>query len=105
MPTAKNGQTIEQLRERLAAAKYLFFTNYSGLTGGEITRLRAELRKDGNSYAVVKNTLFARAAEAELATKVAEFPPGPTGIVFAPSDPISQAKALKQFSDGVKPIE
>jgi len=105
MPTAKKEQTIEQLRKRLAAAKYLFFTNYSGLTVGEITRLRAELRKDGNSYAVVKNTLFARAAEGELAKQVEEFLTGPTGIVFAPSDPVSPAKALKQFSDGVKPIE
>jgi len=41
MPTAKKEQTIEQLRKRLASAKYLFFTNYSGLTVGEITLLRA----------------------------------------------------------------
>ncbi len=105
MPTAKKEQTIGELRRRLASAKYLFFTNYSGLSVGEITKLRAELRKDGNTYAVVKNTLFARAADALLAKAVEEFLAGPTGIVFAPSDPVSPAKALKQFSDGVKPIE
>src|ERR1700680_80232 len=84
MPTAKKEQTIQQLRKRLASAKYLFFTNYSGLTVGEITRLRAELRKDGNSYAVVKNTLFARAAEGELAKQCAGFPPRPAGYVLRP---------------------
>jgi len=105
VPTAKKQQTIEELRKRLASAKYLFFTNYSGLSVGEITKLRAALRKDGNSYSVVKNTLFARAAEGELAKRVEEFLAGPTGIVFAPTDPVSPAKALKQFSDGVKPIE
>jgi large subunit ribosomal protein L10 len=105
MPTAKKEQTIGELRERLASAKYLFFTNYSGLSVSEMSKLRAELRKDGNTYAVVKNSLFARAAGGELAKAVEEYLAGPTGIVFAPSDPVSPAKALKQFSDGVKPIE
>lgn len=105
MPTTKKEQTIEELRKRLASAKSLFLTNYSGLTVGEISKLRAELRKDGNSYAVVKNTLFSRAAGDELAKAVEEFLTGPTGIVFASSDPVSPAKTLKQFSDSVKPVQ
>jgi large subunit ribosomal protein L10 len=67
MPTAKKEQTIEELRKKLGDAKYLFFTNYAGLTVQEITKLRSELRKDGSTYAVVKNTLFSRAAGEELA--------------------------------------
>ncbi|MBC5801350.1 MAG: 50S ribosomal protein L10 [Candidatus Eremiobacteraeota bacterium] len=105
MPTAKKGQTIDELRKRLAETKYLFFTNYAGLTVGEITRLRTELRKDGSSYAVVKNTLFSLAAGDELAKKFDAFLAGPTGVVFAPADPVAPAKALKQFSDGVKTLE
>ena len=62
MPTAKKEATIEELRERISAAKNLFFTNYAGLTVEEIGKLRAELRKDGSTYGVVKNTLFKRAA-------------------------------------------
>ena len=58
MPTAKKEATIEELRERLGASKNLFFTNYAGLTVEDITKLRNELRKDGNTYGVVKNTLF-----------------------------------------------
>jgi len=67
--------------------------------------LSTELRKDGSSYAVVKNTLFSRAAGDELAKKLEEFLAGPTGVVFAPADPVAPAKALKQFSDTVKAIE
>jgi large subunit ribosomal protein L10 len=104
MPTVKKEQTIEELRKRLAASKYLFFTNYAGLNVHDITRLRAELRKDGNTYAVVKNTLFARAAGEELAAVFERYLAGPTGVVFAPADPVSPAKALKAFS-GTKPIE
>lgn len=104
MPTAKKEQTIDELRRRLADAKYLFFTDYAGLTVGEMTRLRSELRKDGSSYAVVKNTLFSRAAGDDLAQKIESFLSGPTGIVFAPADPVAPAKALKGFSDAVKPL-
>jgi large subunit ribosomal protein L10 len=105
MATAKKEATIEELRKQLAAAKHLFFTNYTGLTVAEITRLRTSLRKDGNSYSVVKNSLFARAADAGLKAAVEQFLAGPTGVVFAPNDPVSPAKALKQFSDDVKPVE
>jgi len=105
MPTAKKEQTIEELRQRLAASKYLFFTNYAGLTVEEITKLRIELRKDGSTYAIVKNTLFSRAAGSELAERFAAFLAGPTGVVFAPTDPVAPAKALKTFSDEVKPLE
>jgi len=105
MPTAKKEQTIEELRQRLAGSKYLFFTDYAGLTVEEITKLRTELRKDGSTYAVVKNTLFSRAAGEELAKQLEAVLAGPTGVIFAPSDPIASAKALKQFADDVKAID
>lgn len=104
MPTAKKEQTIEELRRRLADAKYLFFTNYAGLTVEEISRLRTELRKDGSTYAIVKNTLFSLAAGDALAKQFEGFLAGPTGVIFAPSDPVAPAKALKQFNDEVKPL-
>lgn len=104
MPTAKKEQTIDELRQRLAGSKSLFFTNYAGLTVEDITRLRTELRKDGSSYAVVKNSLFSIAAGDELAQKLERFMAGPTGVIFASADPVAPAKALKQFSDDVKPL-
>jgi len=105
MPTAKKEATIEELRAKIAGAKYLFFTNYAGLTVEEISKLRTELRKDGSTYAVVKNTLFSRAAGDDLAKKFEAFLAGPTGVIFAATDPVAPAKALKTFSDDVKPLE
>jgi len=104
MPTAKKEATIEELRAKLAAAKNLFFTNYSGLTVQQISKLRTELRKDGNTYAVVKNTLFSRAAGEELAAILESVLAGPTGIVFAGDDPVAPAKALKTFADDNKSL-
>ena len=103
MPTAKKETAVQELRDRLAGSENLFFTDYAGLTVEEITKLRGELRKDGNTYSVVKNTLF-RIAAGDVAAQLEQILAGPTGIVFAGSDPIAPAKALKAFSDGVKKI-
>jgi large subunit ribosomal protein L10 len=105
MPTAKKEAAISELKDRISQSGNLFFTNYAGLTVEEITRLRGELRKDGSSYAVAKNTLFSIAAGDELAKQLEQFLHGPTAIVFAGEDPVAPAKALKKFSDDVKPIE
>lgn len=103
MPTARKEAAIGELAKRLAASQTLFLTDYAGLTVSEITKLRGELRKDGSSYAVVKNTLF-RIAAGDLAAQLESFLAGPTGIVFAGPDPIAPAKALKTFSDSVKKV-
>jgi large subunit ribosomal protein L10 len=103
MPTARKEAAVAELSEKLASAKSLFFTDYQGLTVAEITKLRGELRKDGNSYSVVKNTLF-RIAAGDLASQVESFLAGPTGVVFAGADPVAPAKALKTFSDTVKKV-
>jgi len=103
MPTARKEAAIGALSEKLAAAKNLFFTDYAGLTVEEITKLRGELRKDGNTYAVVKNTLF-RIAAGDLAAQLEDVLAGPTGVVFAGVDPVAPAKALKTFSDHVKKV-
>lgn len=103
MPTARKEAAVEELTKKLAGAKNLFLTDYVGLTVAEITRLRGELRKDGNTYSVVKNTLF-RIAAGDLAGELERFLTGPTGIVFAGADPVAPAKALKTFSDTVKRV-
>ncbi len=104
MPTAKKEASVLALKARLLESKNLFFTNYAGLTVAEISKLRRQLRADGSTYSVVKNTLFSIAADAELARLVKEHLAGPTGVVFAGDDPVAPAKALKTFSDDTKRI-
>ena len=104
MPTAKKEAAVQDLREKLAEAKNLFLTDFAGLTVAEITKLRGELRKDGSTYSVVKNTLFKIAAGDDLASKFDKYLAGTTGVVFAGNDPVGPAKALKTFSKDVKAI-
>jgi len=98
MPTAKKEAAIAELKERIGETENFFFTDYAGLTVEEITKLRNELRKDGSTYSVVKNTLFSIAAGKELADVLEAHLKGPTGIVFAKSDPVAPAKALDTFA-------
>lgn len=105
MPTAKKETTVVELKERLNESTNLFFTKYAGLTVEDITKLRGELRKDGSSYAVVKNTLFKIAAGDDLAKQLEQYLAGPTGVVFAGEDPVAPAKALKTFADDNKALE
>jgi large subunit ribosomal protein L10 len=104
MPTARKENAVRELRDRLAASQNLFLTDYAGLTVEEITKLRGELRKDGTTYAVVKNTLF-RIAAGDLAKQLESFLAGSTGIVFAGEDPVAPAKALKTFADATKKVK
>jgi large subunit ribosomal protein L10 len=104
MPTARKEHAVQELRDRLADSQNLFLTDFAGLTVEEITKLRGELRKDGSTYAVVKNTLFKIAAGDEIAKQLDAFLAGPTGIVFAGTDPVAPAKAIKQFADDSKKL-
>jgi len=104
MPTPQKEAAVARLRERLAASANVIFTNPSGLTVAEITALRNELRKEGGSYAVVKNTLFKIAAGDDLAARIGHVLNGPTAVVFGGDDPVAPAKVLKKFSDTVKPL-
>jgi len=104
MPTARKETAVQELRDRLAGSQNLFLTDFQGLTVEEITKLRGELRKDGSTYAVVKNTLFKIAAGEEIAKQLDAYLAGPTGIVFAGTDPVAPAKAIKQFADDSKKL-
>ena len=104
MPTARKEAAVQELRERLADSQNLFLTDFAGLTVEEITKLRGELRKDGSTYAVVKNTLFKIAAGEEISSQLEQFLAGPTGIVFAGTDPVAPAKAIKTFADDSKKL-
>jgi large subunit ribosomal protein L10 len=104
MPTARKENAVQELRDRLAESQNLFLTDFQGLTVEEITKLRGELRKDGSTYAVVKNTLFKIAAGEAIAKQLDAYLAGPTGIVFAGTDPVAPAKAIKQFADDSKKL-
>src|SRR5919108_3631622 len=93
-------QVVERLTERIQAAETLLVADYRGLTNAQMEGLRNELLQHGARFAVVKNTLTRRAAEAAGNDALGTLLEGPTAIAFleSESDPVAAAKALSRLS-------
>jgi len=63
MPTQKKVFTVDNLTEKLKQAKALILADYSGLKVSQINELRAEIKKAGGEFEVIKNTLLSLAAK------------------------------------------
>jgi large subunit ribosomal protein L10 len=91
-------QAVTDIREGLEGAEAVFLTEYRGLTVHAVQELRRAVRASGAEYRVVKMTL-ARLAAADAGIEgLDEYLAGPTALAFANSDPVTTAKALKDFS-------
>src|SRR5918996_4006400 len=93
-------QVVERLTERIRSAETLIVADYRGLTNAQMEGLRDELLKHGARFAVVKNTLTRRAAQAAGNEALLALLEGPTAIAFLESDadPVATAKALSKLA-------
>jgi large subunit ribosomal protein L10 len=89
-------RVVAELTEYLRTSDTLIVADYRGLTMPQIDALRGRLIENGARFAVVKNTLTRRAAEAAGAEAVLALLEGPSAIAFVESggDPVAVAKAL-----------
>jgi large subunit ribosomal protein L10 len=89
-------RVVAELTELLRTSPTLMVADYRGLTMPQIDELRGRLLEHGARFAVVKNTLTRRAAEAAGADALLALLEGPTAIAFleADGDPVAVAKAL-----------
>lgn len=89
-------RVVAELTERLRTSEALLVADYRGLTNAQIDDLRTKLLEQGARFAVVKNTLTRRAAEAAGADALLALLQGPSAIAFVETDgdPAAVAKAL-----------
>lgn len=102
MDRAQKQTEIENLSQRISKAQLALCADYRGLTVGQITTLRRNLKGAGASAQVVKNKLARRSvdkaltgSEKELFLNVFK---GPSFVVFADSDPVAPTKVLADFA-------
>jgi len=102
----EKSEIISEIRKLIDNASAVYLTNYSGIPVSEITTLRNELRKEGVTYKVIKNTLFERALkESGKYEKLGNYLTGMTGFAFASSKPVAPAKVIKKYFDTSKKFE
>ena len=100
-------RVVADLTERLKNTETLLVADYRGLTMPQIDDLRTKLLEHGARFAVVKNTLTRRAAEAAGADALLPLLEGPSAIAFieAEGDPAAVAKALAAAARETRVLE
>jgi large subunit ribosomal protein L10 len=100
-------RVVAELTERLRTSETLLVADYRGLTMPQIDELRGKLLEHGARFAVVKNTLTRRAAEAAGNEPLLALLEGPTAIAFLESggDPVAVAKALVDAARDTRVLE
>jgi large subunit ribosomal protein L10 len=99
MPTEQKTETVNDLSQRMAAAKSIVLADFTGLDVASVTLLRRSLRSASVDYRVVKNRLAKRAASDAGLSSLEEFFSGPTAMAFGLDDPLEPARVLQKFVD------
>jgi len=90
-------EKVATLQKRIEGADALLLTDYRGLTVSDTKELRDGLSEADASFAVVKNTLFKRAAD-QAGLQIESMLTGPTAAVFVSGDAVLAAKRLAEAS-------
>jgi large subunit ribosomal protein L10 len=95
---ATNDAEILALKGRFDRMSAAVFLDYKGMTVEHVTKLRAEFRKAGVEYKVVKNTLVRHALKhAKYKDQLDSVLVGMTGVAWSYEDPSAAAKVVKAF--------
>ena len=97
MPSDKNVDALEEIKEKLASNSVLISTGFTGLDVATMTQFRRKLREQGLEYRVVKNTIASLAADEIGFPQIKEVLTGPTGLVMGNGDAIAAAKLLTEY--------
>ena len=92
---------VSEIKEKFQQSSGVVLADYRGLTVAQVTQLRAQLRKAGVEYRVLKNTLVRRAADELGVEGLDSYLKGPTALAFS-SDPVAPAKILIDFAKANK---
>ncbi len=92
-------EMVEQIKQKIQESHSFVVIDYKGLTVAQDTEFRAEFRKNGVDYRVLKNTLVRKALNELGYTEFDEALNGPSAIAFGTDDAVAPAKVA---SEGVK---
>ncbi len=96
----RNAKTVQigEIKSRFDKMTAAVLLDFKGMTVESATKLRAEFRKAGIEYKVVKNTLVKQAIKGTVYTdKLDTALVGMTGIAWSYEDPSAAAKIVKAY--------
>lgn len=96
MPSQKNIQLLDEVKQKVDKSTAMFFVDYAGLTHKQLEEARITLRDNNSEVSVVKNTLMNIALQGKN-IDVKEKLGGPYATLFSYEDPMKTAKILTAF--------
>ncbi len=97
-------QKVAELVEKIKKAKSVILIDYSGITVAEDTALRAEMRKSGVEYKVVKNTALSRAFKEAGFDGLDQYLEKTTAVAFSYEDAVAGAKVISDTTAKIKKL-
>lgn len=94
---AERTKVIETLEKEFRDARGIYLADNNKITVAQVTKLRADLRKKGMRFFVVKNTLAKIAAKKSGRGSLEPHITGPTAVITVAADAAAPAKVIKDF--------
>lgn len=95
-------KVVATLVEDLGVAKSVILADFTGIDVADMTDLRVQMRDNGITFTVVKNTLLRRVfnqIELENGEDVYSMMEGPTALAYA-DDEVVPIKIIRKFAEG-----
>ena len=96
---------VEEISAGIKDAKSVVLVDYRGLTVEQDTRLRKELRENGVTYKVYKNTMMNFAFKGTKFEGLSEYLEGPSAMAFSTEDATAPARVLCNFAKTADKLE
>lgn len=89
---------VASLTERIKSSAAGVLVNYQGINVEDDTKLRAQLRKAGVEYSVIKNSYIGRACDEAGYGGLKDCLAGMTAVAISREDPVAAAKILADYA-------
>ncbi len=95
---AKKQEDVANIKEKFNKAKLVILADYRGINVEDITKIRANLRKEDCEYLVAKNSTLRFAVKDTDIEEISKYLEGPTAVAFSYDDYVSPAKILYDYA-------
>ncbi len=96
MPSQKNVQKLDEVKQKVERATAMFFVDYAGLTHRQLEEARRELASTDSEISIIKNTLMNLALQAKKIDAKDQLQ-GPNATLFSYKNPLATVRILATF--------
>ena len=96
---------VQEISEKIDGAQSLVLVDHRGLTVAQDTELRKQLRAEGISYKVYKNTMMHLAFKGTPYEELVQYLEGPSALAVSKDDATAPARVLVNFAKTADKLE